>query len=44
MTIEIVTQNDCLVVDSRLIALELGIEHRALMQTVKKYLTEIQEF
>jgi anti-repressor protein len=44
MTIEIVSQNDCLVVDSRLIALELGIEHRALMQTVKKYLTEIQEF
>jgi phage regulator Rha-like protein len=44
MAIEIVSQNDCLVVDSRLIALELGIEHRALMQTVKKYLTEIQEF
>ena len=44
MAIEIVSQNDCLVVDSRLIALELGIEHRALMQTIKKYLTEIQEF
>lgn len=44
MAIEIVSQNDCLVVDSRLIADELGIEHRALMQTIKKYLTEIQEF
>lgn len=44
MAIEIVSQNDCLVVDSRLIADELGIEHRTLMQTIKKYLTEIQEF
>ena len=44
MAIEIVSQNDCLVVDSRLIADELGIEHRTLIQTIKKYLTEIQEF
>lgn len=44
MAIEIVSQNDHLVVDSRLIANELGVEHRALMQTIKKYLTEIQEF
>ena len=44
MAIEIVSQNDCLVVDSRLIADELGIEHATLLKTIKKYLTEIQEF
>lgn len=44
MAIEIVSQNDCLVVDSRLIADELGIEHRALRQTIEKYINEIQEF
>lgn len=44
MAIEIVSQNDCLVVDSRLIANELGIEHRALRQTIEKYVNEIQEF
>lgn len=42
MAIEIVSQNDCLVVDSRLIADELGIEHRALMQTIKKYLDRLE--
>jgi phage regulator Rha-like protein len=42
--IDVIEQGDVLVVDSRLIADELGIEHRALMQTIKKYLTEIQEF
>jgi phage regulator Rha-like protein len=44
MAIEIVSQNDCLIVDSRLIAGELGIEHRALRQTIEKYIDEIQEF
>lgn len=44
VAIEIVSQNDCLVVDSRLIAGELGIEHRALRQTIEKYIDEIQEF
>jgi phage regulator Rha-like protein len=33
-----------LVVDSRLIAEELGIAHRGLRQTIEKYLTELQEF
>lgn len=40
----IVSQNDCLVLDSRLIAGELGIEHCALRQTIEKYINEIQEF
>ena len=38
MAIEIVSQNDCLVVDSRLIADELGIEHATLLRTIKKHL------
>lgn len=42
--IDVIEKDDVLVVDSRLIADELGIEHRALMQTIKKYLVEIQEF
>jgi phage regulator Rha-like protein len=42
--LEIITQDETLVVDSRLIAEELDIEHRALRQTIEKYLTELQEF
>lgn len=33
-----------LVVDSRLVAEELGIAHRGLRQTIEKYLTELQGF
>ena len=44
MSLAIAEHQGILVVDSRLIAEELGIEHRAFMQTVRKYLTEIQEF
>lgn len=42
MAIEIVTQNDCLVVDSRLIANELGIEHATLLKTIKKHLDRLE--
>lgn len=41
--LDITTQNDTLVVDSRLIAEELGIEHRALMQTIKKHQSVIEQ-
>ena len=41
--LDITTQNDTLVVDSRLIAEELGIEHRALMQTIKKHQSIIEQ-
>lgn len=40
--LDITTQNDTLVVDSRLIAEELGIEHRTLMQTIRKYLDRLE--
>jgi phage regulator Rha-like protein len=40
--IQVITKGDALVVDSRLIATELGIEHRALMQTVKKHIEKIE--
>lgn len=40
--LDITTQNDTLVVDSRLIAEELEIEHRALMQTIRKYLDRLE--
>lgn len=33
-----------LLVDSRLIALQLGIEHEVLYRTINKYLNELQEF
>lgn len=39
---QINTVNETPVVDSRLVASELGIEHRALMQTIKKYLTRLE--
>jgi phage regulator Rha-like protein len=40
--LHVITKGDALVVDSRLIATELGIEHRALMQTVKKHIEKIE--
>ena len=42
MAIEIVSQNNCLVVDSRLIADELGIEHATLLKTIKKHLDRLE--
>jgi phage regulator Rha-like protein len=42
--IDVIEQGDVLVVDSRLIADELGIDHRSLFRTIKKYQDEIQEF
>jgi phage regulator Rha-like protein len=41
--IEISTINETLVVDSRLIAEELGIEHKAFIRTIRKYLDEFEE-
>jgi phage regulator Rha-like protein len=41
--LDITTQNGALVVDSRLIAEELGIEHRALMQNIKKHQSVIEQ-
>ncbi|MEH1966735.1 phage regulatory protein/antirepressor Ant [Nostoc sp.] len=38
------TINDSLVVDSRLIAAELGIEHRALKKTIQTYQVDFEEF
>jgi len=40
----IVSQGDELVVDSRLIALRLGVDHKPMLRTVEKYLTELQGF
>lgn len=40
--LDITTKDDTLVVDSRLIAEELGIEHRGLMQTIRKYLDRLE--
>jgi phage regulator Rha-like protein len=40
--LQVITKGDVLVVDSRIIATELGIEHRALMQTVKKHIEKIE--
>lgn len=42
--IAVSTVNDTLVVDSRLVALELEIQHKNLFGTIKKYIEEIQEF
>lgn len=41
--IDVISKNGQLVVDSRLIARELGIEHRAFMQTLKHYQARIEE-
>lgn len=43
MSLAIAQREGTLVVDSRLIAQELGIEHRSLFRTVKKYQTELQQ-
>ena len=43
MSLAIAEHEGTLVVDSRLIAQELGIEHRSLFRTVKKYQTELQQ-
>lgn len=42
--LQVVEVNDSLVVDSRLIATELDIQHESFIKTIKKYLTEIEEF
>jgi hypothetical protein len=41
--LNVTTQNNTLVVDSRLIAEDLGIEHRALVQTIKKHQSVIEQ-
>lgn len=43
-SLQIIEIDDSLVVDSRLIANELDIQHESFIKTVKKYLTEIEEF
>lgn len=43
-SLQIITQNDSLVVDSRLIAPMLDIEHKNLLANIRKYLTQIEEF
>ena len=40
--LDITTQNDTLVVDSRLIAEDLGIQHKNLLQTITKYLDRLE--
>ena len=40
--LNIENQNGQLVVDSRLVAQDLGIEHRAFLQTIKKYQKDIE--
>lgn len=42
--LNIITVDDQLVVDSRLIAEELEIAHKSLRQTIEKYLNELQGF
>lgn len=42
MAIQIITVNESLVVDSRLIANELGIEHATLLKTIKKYIDRLE--
>jgi phage regulator Rha-like protein len=39
--LDITTQNNTLVVDSRLIAEDLGIEHDSLLKTIKKYVDRL---
>ena len=43
-SLQIITQNDSLVVDSRLIAPMLDIEHKNLLANIRKYLTQIEQF
>ena len=41
--LQVIESNGDLVIDSRLIADTLGIEHRAFMQTIRKYESKIQQ-
>jgi phage regulator Rha-like protein len=41
--LNVITRNEVLVVDSRLIAIELGIQHRNLIATIKKYSDDFKE-
>lgn len=41
--IQITTINETLVVDSRLVAEELGIKHKTFLETIRKYLSEFEE-
>jgi phage regulator Rha-like protein len=41
--IEVTTKNDVLVVDSRLIAEDLGIEHESFFRTIKKYEGKLEQ-
>ena len=41
--IAIEQKGDVLVVDSRLIALQLGVEHETFVRTIKKYETKIEQ-
>jgi phage regulator Rha-like protein len=43
-SIAVVQQGLQLVVDSRLVASELGVKHKAFLETVRKYLTDLQDF
>ena len=44
MSLAIAQHEGTLVVDSRLIADELGIQHKNVLATIKKYVNEIQDF
>ncbi len=41
--LDIVTYNNELVIDSRLVAEELGIEHAFLLKTIKKYVDRLSK-
>lgn len=41
--IKIENVNNCDVVDSRLIALELGIQHKNLVETIRKYQDRLEK-
>ncbi|NEQ78250.1 MAG: hypothetical protein F6K23_37835 [Okeania sp. SIO2C9] len=42
-SINVIERNGQLVVDSRLVAQELGIKHKTFIQTIRKYKTEIEQ-
>jgi phage regulator Rha-like protein len=42
-SLEISNINDALVVDSRLIAMRLGIQHETLLRTIRKYESKIEQ-
>lgn len=41
--LEVINRNEVLVVDSRLVAEELGIEHKTLKSTITKYAVNLVE-